>query len=273
MDKKWLFDSDLTQGYSKVRQEFIAEFLGSVRHQIELASALDLGCGVGHFSKFLLDRGFSVVAIDGREENVKEGQRRYPEITFLAKNVEDPALYEIGTFDFVLCVGLLYHLENPFRAIRNLYSVTSKLLLIESMCVPGLDPTMDLLDEGPGEDQGLNSVAFYPSEPCLIKMLYRAGFPFVYGFDWPPEDAQFSTTLWRKRSRTFLVASKVALTANNLLLAKEPIRAVPGSSDPWSTTLSRFRSFWAAKMSRLAFLIKRSYKKVDSILSVGSSAK
>ena len=244
-----------------------------MRKQLTLASALDVGCGIGHFSKFLLDMGFSVVAVDGREENVKEGQRRYPEIKFLTKNVEDPGLPEVGSYDFVLCVGLLYHLENTFRAIRNLHSLTGKLLLIETMCVPGRQPTMDLLDEGPGEDQGLNSVAFYPSESCLIKMLHRAGFPFVYRFERSPEDEQFSSTVWRKRSRTFLAASRVALSGSNLQLAKEPTRIVPGSSDPWNTRLSRLRGFCVAMISRLSSLASRARKKLHSRASFDHGVK
>jgi hypothetical protein len=41
--------------------------------------------------------------------------------------VEDLSLRDIGTVDLVLSVGLLYHLENPFRAIRNFHALTGKL--------------------------------------------------------------------------------------------------------------------------------------------------
>jgi tRNA (mo5U34)-methyltransferase len=243
--KSWTFDSDLTRRYSEKRQDFIKEFLAPVRKRIDLASAADIGCGVGHFAKFLTELRLQVVAVDGREENVSEGRSRYPEITFLARNVEDPSLKEIGIFDFVLCVGLLYHLENPFRAIRNLYSITQKILLIESMCVPGSEPMMDLLDESTSENQGLNYVAFYPSEPCLVKMLYRAGFPFVYRFERLPVDGQFVTTRWRKRSRTFLAASKIELKEANLVFTREPIRKVD-TLLPWITPLSKVADYWAA---------------------------
>jgi SAM-dependent methyltransferase len=251
LEKQWTFDSDLTQSYTKIRQAFASEFLSAVRQETELATALDVGCGVGYFSKFLLDLGFHVVAVDGREENVTEAKKRYPGITFLARNVEDPTLPGIGNFDFVLSVGLLYHLENPFLAIRNFHSLTGKVLLVESMCIPGDDAGLRLLDESPADNQGLNYVAFYPTESCLVKMLYRAGFPFVYRFGKLPEDKQFSTTLWRKRSRTFLAASKIALKAPDLVLTQEPGDSSIGFSSPWSTKLSRTRDFWAARLFRL----------------------
>src|SRR5713101_2373991 len=204
LTKTWLFDSEFTQNYTHVRQAFISEFLDAIGGTVPLKSAIDVGCGVGYFSKFLCERGLQVMGVDGRDENAKEGRRRHPEIKFQTKDVEDPSFAEFGLFDLVLCVGLLYHLENPFRAIRNLHALTGKVLIVESMCVPGPEPELLLLEEGKGHDQGLNYVAFYPTEACLVKMLYRAGFPFVYGFDRLPPDVQFRTTVSRKQSRIFL---------------------------------------------------------------------
>lgn len=251
MTKTWSFDSELTQKYTRVRQAFISEFLDAIRGQVTLESAIDVGCGVGYFSKFLSERGLRVVAVDGREENAKEGQRRFPEITFFTRDVEDSTLPQVGTFDLVLCVGLLYHLENPFRAIRNLQAMTGKALILESMCLPGIDPCLALLDEGSEHDQGLNYVAFYPTESCLVKMLYRAGFPFVYFFQGLPPDEQFIDTSSRKRSRTFLAASKVELSSSSLLLAKEPVRWAVGSLDPWTTKHSRVSDFFRNKFSSM----------------------
>jgi SAM-dependent methyltransferase len=255
--KTWSFDSELTRNYTRVRQDFISELLDAIRGQVSLESAIDVGCGVGYFSEFLSDRGFQVVAVDGREENAKEGQRRYPGIRFLTRNAEDPALSDIGVFDLVLCVGLLYHLENPLLAIRNLHALTGKILIVESMCTPGTDPALLLLDEGQEDNQGLNRVAFYPTESCLIKMLSRACFPFVYRFRRLPPDRQFGNTLLRKRSRTFLVASKVVLTAANLVPARELSKWLYVGLNPWSTTLSRSRDFFASKIASLRARIVR----------------
>jgi SAM-dependent methyltransferase len=239
-----VFDNDFARGFTEARQAFIDGLLGALRPKAKLESALDVGCGVGYFSKFLLDRGFRVIAVDGREENAMEGRRRYPEITFLVKNVEDPDLARIGIFDFVLCVGLLYHLENPFRAIRNLHSLTSRLLLIESMCAHGDDPSLKLVDESRDENQGLSHVAFYPTEACLIKMLYRAGFPFVYAFEALPRHPLFDASLWKRRERTMLLASRDQLTVAGLKLAKN----IRGSWEILASPGERFR----ARLDRLA---------------------
>jgi SAM-dependent methyltransferase len=260
LEKKWLFDRQWTRDFTGIRQKFIAEFLGNVRPQMGLGSALDVGCGVGDFSKFLSELGFSVIAVDGREENVTEAKRRYPEISYRVANVENLPVAEMGTFDLVLCFGLLYHLENPFRAIRNLHSLTGRVLLIETMCTPYANTTMELLDEGHCEDQGLNYVAFYPSESTFVKMLYRAGFPFVYRFERLPVHELYTKTLWRKRLRTMLVTSKIALTAPNLALVRDQLRPVPGRSDPWTTPLSRLRDFLVASLFKLRVFAARIMK-------------
>ncbi len=271
LTKTWSFDSEFTQNYTRVRQAFISEFLDAVGGAVPLKSAIDVGCGVGYFSKFLCERGLQVMAVDGRDENAKEGRRRHPEIKFHTKDVEDPSLAEFGLFDLVLCVGLLYHLENPFRAIRNLHALTGKVLVIESMCAPGPEPSFLLLDEGQEADQGLNYIALYPTESCLVKMLYRAGFPFVYLFDRLPPDAQFTTTLSRKRSRTFLAASKVELSAQNLLLAKEPTRWSAGSSDPWTRALAKVQNSCRGKVSSLKARLARLFRPSRRIAVSGPS--
>jgi SAM-dependent methyltransferase len=249
-ETSWSFDSEETRAYTKVRQEFAREFLVQLQTQIQLLTALDVGCGVGYFSDFLQRMGFEVCAIDGRTENVAEGKRRYPDIKFLTRDIEDAKPGEIGSFDFVLCVGLLYHLENPFRAIRNLQALTEKVLLIESMCAPGTDATLLLLDENEFDNQGLNYVAFYPTEQCLVKMLHKSGFPFVYRFVRLPDEKQFLTTVWRKRSRTFLAASKIALPIPNLFLVEDKPQFVLLNSDPWATGLSRVRNWATSRILR-----------------------
>lgn len=229
MPKTFIFDSPEAVQFSQARQAFLQGFLANLRIKLALETALDVGCGVGNFSKFLRDAGFRVSALDGRQENVEEAKRRVENVNFRHADVEDVSLPAMGRFDLVLCVGLLYHLENPFRAIRNLFGLTGKVLIVESRCVPEASTMLYLMDEGQLEDQGLNYVAFYPSEGCLIKMLYRSGFPFVYRFLSFPDHEQFRKTSERKRSRTMLVASQIKLEESALALTEEP----GNTRDPW----------------------------------------
>jgi 2-polyprenyl-3-methyl-5-hydroxy-6-metoxy-1,4-benzoquinol methylase len=86
-----------------------------------------------------------VVTIDVRADNITEVQKRHPSAEFHVGDAEE--IPELGRFDLVLCFGLLYHLENPFRAIRKLHAAAEKVLMIESMCIPAKAPRMQLLGE------------------------------------------------------------------------------------------------------------------------------
>ena len=226
-----MFDSEATRIYTEVRQKFISKFVSEVWRGSKLKTALDVGCGVGYFSEFLDNLGFGVVAIDGRDQNIAEARRRYLGIDFICMDAESDAFSKVGVFDFVLCVGLLYHLENPFRAIRNLHAATGEVLFLESMIAPGSKPQMSLIDETRVEDQGLNHVAFYPTESCCVKMLYRSGFPHVYRFKSLPTHPLLRGTIWSRQQRTMLVASKKPLELSALSL-------VPDKRESWEMMLT-----------------------------------
>lgn len=232
-----VFDQNHYDALNRARAVFLDRFLPEWKRQFAMKNAIDVGCGFGYFSAFLAVQGFEVVAIDGREQNISEARRRYEGIDFQLFDAEQPSLAGLGSFDLVLCFGLLYHLENPFRAIRNLFSLTRQVLVLESVSIPSQAVAMELLDESTLDDQGLNYVAFYPSEACLVKMLYRAGFRQVYSFSEHPQHADFQSNRNRHRYRTMLVASTVEMRHVLLRHYPEPKE----TEDLWTTC------FWRTK--------------------------
>jgi SAM-dependent methyltransferase len=241
----WLFDNPVTRRFTEDRVEFITPLLRELRKTVGIDSAVDVGCGLGDISGFLSQFGIPrVVGIDGRSENLTEARKRHGGVVFQLADAEELPVERLGLFDLVLCFGLLYHLENPMRVIRKLHALTGKILMIESMCVPGDKPKLELLDECNGQNQGLNYLAFYPSEPCLVKMLTRAGFPFVYQFLELPRNSLYAETAQRKRLRTMMVASKVELSGANLRLVQDQARVATEFADPWAKLSRRARSRW-----------------------------
>ena len=119
------------------------------------------------------------------------------------------------------------------RAIRMLRALTKEVLILESMCVPGDKPKLELLDEEEVSNQGLNHLGFYPSEPCLLKMLTRSGFPFVYEFLTLPPNPLYRDTSQRRRLRTMMLASHFELPSTMLRLSRDQKRPVEELADPW----------------------------------------
>jgi SAM-dependent methyltransferase len=220
-----IFDAGHYESLNTSRGAVVSAILSELSAPLALHSAIDVGCGLGHFSGLLKSLDLRVTAVDGRPQNVQEAQRRYPDIPFRVCDAQEPALSDFGRFDLVFCFGLLYHLENPLATIRTLQGMTAKLLLVESVIFPGNEPIMALVDEGNTEDQGLNHIAFYPTEACLTKMLYRAGFENVYEFTTQPDHPEYRSTQTSRRTRTVLAASHSPLQSTQL-------RKIPEASTP-----------------------------------------
>ena len=216
-----IFDQPHYDDLNRAREAVVSRLLGELKPALNLETAVDVGCGLGHFSGYLKSLGLNVLAVDGREQNVEEAQRRNPSIRAVRYNAEDTALKTLGTFDLVFCFGLLYHLENPLLAIRNLEAITGKVFFAEGVIYPGETPTMGLVDEGHYDDQGLNHLAFYPTDACLQKMLYRAGFGFVYRLALMPQHSEYQGSLDVPRFRTMLVASREFIASRQLELVRE----------------------------------------------------
>jgi len=222
MQTHWSFDAPHYQSITEARLSFIAGFLPKLSHTLSCSSALDVGCGLGEFSSFLAQTGLPTLGIDGREENVLEARRRYPQLRFATYDMELGNVRELGSFDLTFCFGLLYHLESPIAAIRNLYALTRKAVVIESMIHPGRGLSMGLVEEPPAHDQGIRSMATVLSEPALIKSLYRAGFLHVYMSDRLPLHQDFRETRLYRRRRTCLIATRQPVTLPGWRLAPEP---------------------------------------------------
>src|SRR5215472_1568540 len=120
----------------EAREQTLRRIVKRLKPALGLSTAVDAGCGVGFFSQTLAECGLSTCGFDARAENVEEARKRFPGIPFEQADVEAREISHLGRFDLTLCFGLLYHLENPLQAIRNLGVITEKCLVLESMCVP-----------------------------------------------------------------------------------------------------------------------------------------
>jgi SAM-dependent methyltransferase len=232
---KFIFDQSHARRFVEARQNMLRPILRDLRERSTVQSVADVGCGVGYFSGFFRGLGFDVVGFEGRPGNVEEARRRYPDIEFNVVDVEATSIGERGPYDLVLCIGLLYHLENPLRALRNFSAMARNFLLIESYATPDRQTTFYLREESTLEDQSLTSLALYPSESSLIKICYKVGFSAVHRFSHLPEHEDFQGGIRRGPQRTMLLASKFPLDLSGLVLVPEP----RDYSDPWQTPIGR----------------------------------
>ena len=102
---------------------------------------LDIGPWDGFFTFEMERRGADVTAIDYvdldtfRELHRAMGSRaRYERLDVYEL---DPRRF--GTFDIVLCLGVLYHLKHPLLGLERICSVTREVCIVESFVIDGRD--------------------------------------------------------------------------------------------------------------------------------------
>jgi len=158
------------------------EHLASLGLQLQGKRVLEVGAGVGDHTSFYLDRDCWVVVTDARIENLafirrKFGENKRVEVAVL--DMEDPQA--IGCkFDLVHCYGLIYHLQNPEKAIEFLSSHCEGTLLLETCVSVGSESAINPIQE-PSHNfsQSFYGTGCRPTHPWLWDILSRL-FQYVY---------------------------------------------------------------------------------------------
>lgn len=188
-----------------------------------IETCIDAGCGPGWFAERLVSMGLMVVGIDGRVELVDEARRRVPHAVFSAMDITSLQASEcLPQVDLVFCFGLLYHLENPFAAIRALYRAAGRFLLIETQIAPEDGAGFRLVSEGQNETQGLTYHSLIPSRKALIKMLYVAGFSQVMRYTGEVNHIDFIDSSSRRHRREIFLATKQIGIFPDFVLESQP---------------------------------------------------
>jgi tRNA (mo5U34)-methyltransferase len=110
------------------------------------AMVLDLGCNEGWFAHRALEWGAgSAVGIDIREVNIRRARLLAAHfgvegLRFETASVHDLAPERLGTFDVVLVLGLIYHLEDPIGALRAARALARGTVVVESQLTAHGDP-------------------------------------------------------------------------------------------------------------------------------------
>ena len=97
-------------------------------------------------------------------------------------------LATVGTFDVVLFLGVLYHLEDPFGALCRLRGLTDGLAVIETEAAewPGHED-VGLLELFPSDERGGDPTNWWaPSREGLLELCLAAGFSEVEVVRGPP---------------------------------------------------------------------------------------
>jgi len=143
--------------------------------------ALDIGPSDGFFSMKMGRRGAQVTAIDYRAKST-HGFAVMERLTGLQfdyrqANLYDLASLELGTFDIVLFLGVLYHLPDMMRGLDLVARHCRKRLIVETKYDPNLMPGAAVARYYEAGTLANDLTNFWvPNKECLFAMLRDTGF-------------------------------------------------------------------------------------------------
>jgi ubiquinone/menaquinone biosynthesis C-methylase UbiE len=159
-------------------------------------TALDIACHEGFYTLVLAEYFAKVVGIDKNEHSLTSARKmglflKKSNISFQYLSVEEAP--ENLKSDFVLCYGLIYHVENPLQILRKLANMTIKTLCIETQILPfsisyrvedgsymnmrDMKGMFALCPDYPSSKEGgITEFALVPSQDAVIYLLKNFGF-------------------------------------------------------------------------------------------------
>ena len=172
------------------------KFLG-IPENLSGKRVLDIGCWDGYFSFVCEKRGASVLAIDSPKfawgEELWDGElgsyRKHSgklgfETAHKALNSKvfskEMEIIDIrdGEFELVLCLGILYHMKNPFDILEKVFKVTTEggMCIIETH-TDGNYLAAPAMIYYPAHSLNNDPCNYWgPNLSCLFAMLRRVGF-------------------------------------------------------------------------------------------------
>jgi len=190
---------------------------------------LELGAGIGVFSKELAHQSKALTVTEGRNSLIRvlrKNLKHYKNVEVFKVDVENPLdlnhLKKLEKFDSILCYGLLYHLSNPEKFFLDISTLTNNLIL-ETVVDYSSDKWISV-KETPRANQAIH-LGCRPNPNWILSELEKY-FRFVYVCHEVPNHPDF---LWKSvsnppttTSRMIFIGTSDLLFSGNLLLSKTP---------------------------------------------------
>lgn len=188
------------QQLNRMNERYEALF-ASNRDIFDGARVLDLASHDGRYSFAALKTGAAhVTGVEVRQSLIDKARQTFafydqdPETyRFVCGDVFEVLAQEKFDVDVVLCFGYLYHTYRHTELMYRLHNLAPRHLIVDTMVVPGTQPTLKLHPERDSEDirsaaQDAYSVGrvlvAWPTVPALQMLLEAYGFEIESMYDW-----------------------------------------------------------------------------------------
>jgi SAM-dependent methyltransferase len=233
-----VFDPALVNRHEQRKAYFFRPLVELLGGSLAGKRVLDLGCNAGYWSLNAIESGCDfVLGIDGRQMHIDQAnlvfdvqgvdRSRY---AFRRTNLFDLSPEEVGTFDMVLCLGLLYHTCKPMGLLEWVARVNSDLLVIDTDLLPGSGSLFRCQREPLDEPRNAcdYELVMFPTRGAVLDMVRQLGYQAVV---LKPRFSSYAGAddFRLGRRRAFLCAKQTRLEG----LATEPEDMAEKGSPEW----------------------------------------
>lgn len=195
---------------------------------LDQARVLDIGCNNGYYFFPMEKVAPSKIRI-GIDPVLKYGRHWMfwnhiaPKVyDFLPLGVDDLSVFKPGSFDVILCMGILYHHPSPVGILRNLHDLLDSqgVVILETM---GMEHDDSICIVPEKTYAGMKNVYHVPSQKALEAMIRKSGFVHT--------ELIYKGCLSRNEQRATAWSSPESL--NEFLDPRDPSLTREGYPRPW----------------------------------------
>lgn len=211
---------------------------------------LDLGCNAGFWSLCAVEYGCDyILGIDGRQMHIDQAnlvfevngidKSRYD---FRCGNIFDILTEEIGSFDIVLCLGLMYHISKHIDLLELISKINKDILIIDTSLSTKNGSVLEVRKDNIDDPRSScdYELVMRPTHQALLDMVKPFGYRVL---TLKPNFTDYTAAAdykdgWR---RAFIAAKQTALDGLSVPIELETDYKVPGEglSGVSGTTLAR----------------------------------
>jgi 2-polyprenyl-3-methyl-5-hydroxy-6-metoxy-1,4-benzoquinol methylase len=140
-------------------------------------AGLEVGCGYADIGGHFVTLGARMLCTDARAQHLNVARRKNPGVDFAICDLDKE--FPKGRYDFVLHLGVLYHMAEPLTQLRlALETHPSARFIIETeVCNVASDEFVLLLGEA-GYDGAFNGIGGRPSTCAVERVIGETGRSF-----------------------------------------------------------------------------------------------
>ena len=179
----WFQNIDLGHGIHTAPEHFLgdypafkfARFADALPEDLEDKSVLDIGCNAGFYAIEMKKRGAGrVVGIDSDDRYLEQARLASATLGFPDIEYRNLSVYDVGAlgerFDWVIFMGVLYHLRHPLLALDLIREhVAGDLMLFQTMQM-GTDAVLQVPPDHPFHTPETGRPPDYFDNPAYPRM-------------------------------------------------------------------------------------------------------